>query len=135
MRGWAAVAGEAVSRFDILVVDDDRDLRSILVEVLKDGGYTAVGASGGREALEILGRGPLPALILLDLMMPEMDGYEFRRVQRTHPPIAAVPVVILSAHANVQQAARELHADGYLSKPLGVDALLAAVGRFVPSPS
>jgi CheY-like chemotaxis protein len=122
-------------RVDILVVDDDNDLRSILVEVLEDAGYVAIGARDGREALEILTRGPLPSLILLDLMMPEMDGYAFRREQRAQPPIASVPVVILSAHANVEHAGRELQADGYLSKPLGVDALLAAVARFVASSS
>src|SRR5690242_12282079 len=81
----------------VLVVDDDREIRSALAEVLEDSEYEVLQAANGLEALEHLGRCELPPfLILLDVMMPKMNGWEFRREQLTRPALAAIPVVVIS---------------------------------------
>src|SRR5690349_13598143 len=90
----------------VLVIDDDIDAREILIEAITESGYNAVGASGGHEALEYLYRAsPLPSLILLDLMMPQMNGWQFRALQQESPLLAGIPVVIMSAdHRAVDKA-------------------------------
>ncbi len=70
-----------------------------------------------------------PDLILLDLMMPIMDGWQFRREQAQDPSLSAIPVVVLSADGNVRQKAASLHADGYLQKPVDVENLLEVIQR------
>jgi CheY-like chemotaxis protein len=113
----------------ILVVDDDRDIRDSLVELLTEHGYPAVGASNGAEALaQLETRAPPPALILLDLMMPVMDGREFRERQLENPAWAAIPVIAISAYNDVERQARALAVD-YLRKPLAMRSLLDAVDR------
>jgi len=88
----------------ILVVDDDRDIRDSLVEVLGEHGYPVIGAGNGVEALEILRTSaPPPSLILLDLMMPVMDGREFRERQLENPALADIPVIVISAYNDVEQ--------------------------------
>jgi two-component system response regulator MprA len=114
----------------VLVVEDDRDVRDAIAEVLDDSGYLPVLAANGREALARLRSGePLPHLILLDLMMPEMDGWEFRSVQGSDPALSGVPVVVLTAHADAQDAADRMHAAGFLRKPVQLTELLAVVAR------
>ena len=82
----------------ILIVDDDNDVRSALSELLEEEGFSVKGAPNGREALALLRGGTVhPAVILLDLMMPGMDGWDFRSEQMRDPQLAAVPVVIVSA--------------------------------------
>ena len=114
----------------ILVVEDDLDVREGLVQVLQFEGYQAIGAENGLEALEHLRRSPRPDLILLDLMMPVMDGWQFRDAQRQDPSFARIPVVVISAGGRVEQKASALGADAYLLKPIDVDALLAVIERF-----
>jgi len=84
-------------------VEDEKDLRELLAEVLQDHGYTVATAANGREALDRLASGPLPALILLDLMMPVMTGWEFRRRQIQDVRIAAIPVIAFSGVADAVQ--------------------------------
>jgi CheY-like chemotaxis protein len=110
----------------VLVVDDDRDIRDSLIEVLEEHGHPAVGAGNGLEALEVLRTRPAPCLILLDLMMPVMDGRQFRDEQLKHPAWAAIPVLVISAYGDVDAQAREL-ALPHLRKPLGMRTLMAAV--------
>jgi CheY-like chemotaxis protein len=114
----------------ILVVDDDPDIRSSLTEILDGEGYRVAGARNGREALEYLGRRTLPSLILLDMIMPEMDGWLFRREQQKRPDLASIPVVILSSHGDVRDAALVLGVADYLRKPLRLDSLLEIAERY-----
>jgi CheY-like chemotaxis protein len=88
------------------------------------------GARNGREALEYLGRRTLPSLILLDMIMPEMDGWLFRREQQKRPDLASIPVVILSSHGDVRDAALLLGVADYLRKPLRLDSLLEIAERY-----
>lgn len=102
----------------VLVVEDDADIRLALEEILEDHGFRAVGVRHGGEALEYLSRTEeLPCLILLDLMMPVMDGATFREVQMRDPRIASIPVVLLSAYRDLEQRAVGLHAVSVLDKP------------------
>jgi CheY-like chemotaxis protein len=113
----------------ILVVDDDRDIRDTLVELLVDHGFPALGAGNGVEALEILRTSASPpSLILLDLMMPVMDGREFRERQLENPAWTAIPVIVISAYSDVEQQARALALD-HLRKPLAMRPLMDVVRR------
>lgn len=116
----------------ILVVDDDADIRCTLADVLGDAGYAVQAAANGREALELIkARSPVPALILLDLMMPELDGWGFMAALHEIPQLSAIPVVIFSAHGNASSAASSLDVAGFVKKPIRLDELLAAVARSV----
>jgi CheY-like chemotaxis protein len=114
----------------ILVVDDDPDIREAISNALSDEGYQVTGASNGREALAQLRGQTRPSLILLDMMMPEMDGWRFRLELKKLPELASIPVVILSAHGNVRDAALALGAADYLRKPLRLDSLLEIAERY-----
>ena len=114
----------------VLVVDDDPYIREALSEVLGDEGYPVATARDGEEALERLGTAPAPSLILLDLRMPGMSGWELRRRLLADPALAAIPVVLLSADSQLEEAQAVLRAAGSLRKPPSLDDLLDAVGRF-----
>jgi len=119
----------AIVNHCILIVEDDTDLREMMAQLLTLEGYAAETVANGFDALEYLDRGHRPELILLDLMMPVMDGWEFRRRQRANPAVADVPVVVLSALD--QSRAVDLAAtDEILKKPLDFDRLLALVRRY-----
>src|SRR5262249_33833533 len=113
----------------VLVVDDNAAVREVMAGALASQGYRASTAADGREALELLRRGPLPDLILLDLMMPGMDGWEFLRQRRHDAALAAVPVIIVSALDEDQARAVALGVAGHLQKPVGVEELRAAGRR------
>jgi CheY-like chemotaxis protein len=114
----------------IRVVDDDADIRSTVADILGDAGYSVTAAANGRDALELLKRSPAPALILLDLMMPELDGWGFMAaLQDELPQLAAIPVVIFSAHGDAGVAASSLEVVGFVKKPIRLAELLAAVER------
>jgi CheY-like chemotaxis protein len=119
-----------LSCHSILVIDDDPDIRSSLCDILGEEGYRVAGARNGREALDYLKNQTRPSLILLDMMMPEMDGWRFRREQQKLPELADIPVVVLSAHGNVRDAALALGAADYLRKPLRIDSLLEIAERY-----
>jgi CheY-like chemotaxis protein len=110
----------------ILVVEDDPDSRWMLEELLKGEGYAAVVASHGEEALEVA-REHQPCLILLDLMMPVLDGRGFRREQVKDPEISEIPVIIVSAHPDACGIAEDMKAIGCISKPILFEALLQKV--------
>jgi CheY-like chemotaxis protein len=114
----------------LLVVDDDTDLREALEEVLRDAGYEVMGASNGKHALEVLGAARvLPGLVLLDMMMPVLDGAGFARAMRQVAEWRDIPVLVFSASANARQVAEEIGACGHMRKPVDVDTLLDAVGK------
>ncbi|MBC7977396.1 MAG: response regulator [Myxococcales bacterium] len=114
----------------ILVIDDDHDLRESLVDALIDNGHEVTAAENGDHALRILrATETLPRLILLDLMMPVMDGIEFRARQRADARLRDIPVVVLSADAAVQERAREMGVSGHSRKPVNLTQLYALVER------
>jgi CheY-like chemotaxis protein len=110
----------------ILVVDDDPDILEALSEILESEGFAIKQARNGQEALELLKRGRTD-LILLDLMMPVMDGWEFAGQMRHQPDWAQIPIIVLSADRNVSAKARDLNALGYLAKPFELNDLLKLV--------
>lgn len=113
---------------EILIVDDDVDVREALAEILGDLDYQAVLANNGEEAMDYLRKSARkPCLILLDIMMPNMNGREFRAAQRGDPDLATIPVVILSAHANVGETANELGIQHFVRKPFELDELIAII--------
>lgn len=117
-------------RKTILVVDDDQDIRDTLTELLVEEGYEVIGAAHGGEALAALKDEPRPDLILLDLMMPIMDGWQFRTEQRNNPALADIPVVVVSATGKDEKVAK-LGAAQLLKKPIRLEELLEAVARHV----
>lgn len=108
----------------ILVVDDDAGSRNALLTLLRDEGFTVVGAADGREALEYLRQSPLPQLIVLDLMMVEMDGWDFRHAQKRDAKLAGIPVIAVSASGKLPDA------DAQFRKPLDFDKFVATVKRY-----
>jgi len=120
-----------MNRAPVMVVEDDFDVREAVAIALEDNGYETILASNGREALDELRRAPRrPFVILLDVMMPVMDGTQFRREQQKDPTIAWIPVVIVTAIGNAAQKAAEMNAASALQKPVGLDDLLRTVERF-----
>jgi len=111
----------------ILVVEDDADLRENLCEVLELEGFRAVGVINGEEALRYLRAHALPCLILLDLMMPDMSGGEFRARQREDAQLAHVPVIVVSAMELDHQQTEVRDAAGYFMKPVNPRKLFDAV--------
>ena len=114
----------------ILLVEDDDDARQVLADVLEEQGFHTSTARDGREALtklrEMRGRCDL---ILLDLMMPVMNGWDFRRKQREIPELARIPVLLMSAGGRLATASGDLDAAGYVTKPVEIPDLLDKVRR------
>jgi CheY-like chemotaxis protein len=117
----------------ILVIEDDVDILRAVVQVLEDEGHTVRAAENGRAALALL-RAPdagLPCVILLDLMMPVMDGWAFRAEQLRDPALAHIPVIVLTADGNAAEKAALMNGAGALRKPVELLTLLAAIQPFV----
>lgn len=117
----------------ILVVEDDQYIRDSLAELLQDEGYLVDVAKDGQEGLDYLAREQAPDLILLDLMMPIKDGFQFRAEQREDPRIASIPVVIFSADTGVNQPNAQFEGAAILKKPVDLDALLSMVRQSTQS--
>ncbi len=128
----SAEIDRSTERCPILIVEDDSDLREMMAQLLTVEGYRAATVANGREALDYLRGGAEPEVILLDLMMPVMDGWEFRREQQRDPALARVPVVVLSALD--QARANGIQPDAFLKKPLDFDRLLELVRYFCSRP-
>jgi CheY-like chemotaxis protein len=122
------VAGNSVVK-TVLVVEDDVDIRKLVADFLEMLGYTVAACENGREALEQVARG-VPDLILLDLMMPVMDGRQFSAALKRDPPTASVPLVLMSASPEAPRVSIEIGARGCLRKPFDLDQLADAVARF-----
>jgi CheY-like chemotaxis protein len=122
----------------IVVVDDDEDIREAVREALQGEGYRTVGASNGREAIELLHASQeLPCLILLDLMMPTMDGWEFMLNVDDDPSLCRIPVALMSSHPSVHRAFdNDKNEYGFtrllLPKPLDFTRLLSIVRSVCP---
>ena len=113
----------------LLVVEDDADIREALDGLLSMEGFRVTGCSNGREALDVLHVSARPDLILLDLMMPVMDGWQFRVAQKDDPQLATIPVLALSADATAKAAA--IDADAYLKKPVDYETLIDTIDRLL----
>jgi CheY-like chemotaxis protein len=118
----------------VLLVDDNDDAREALAFLIEKDGCEVIQARNGRDALRRLEQGLRPCLILLDLMMPQLDGWAFRGEQRKLPGGEDVPVVIYSASPTVSEDAKQLGVAGWLQKPLDFDALLTTVRRYCAPP-
>jgi CheY-like chemotaxis protein len=128
------VATALRAKQQILLVDDDRDVIDALRLVLSEEGYDVATASNGYEALVYLkSHSPPPSLILLDVMMPIMDGYEFRIEQQRDPAIARIPVVVVTAGAIGERVA-EMGVTGLLRKPFDLERLLRELARRTDAP-
>lgn len=114
----------------ILVVDDEESICELLYDILTDEGYQVAIATNGFEALDYLQAHPAPCLILLDLMMPLMDGRQFRAAQRVDPTLNTIPVVVMTAGLSRERLEALIEADDYMLTPFGIDALLALVERY-----
>ena len=121
---------EIDGRSFVFVVEDDADVRAMLEQALDLEGYAVVAAANGQDALDKLRAASPPCLILLDLMMPVMNGWQFMAAQATDPALASIPVVVLSGDATIDVKAQTLGAAGFLRKPVTIDALIATVEKY-----
>lgn len=118
----------------VLVVDDDRAIRDMLLSLMDDEGYESVGAADGQEALDYLRATPaLPQVILLDLMMPRLDGWSFYAAQQADPVLAPIPVIVLSARPDGAQQVARLGGVTFMSKPVDLTRLVELVQRYAPA--
>ena len=117
----------------VLVIDDDLDLREAMIEVLEESGHPATGVANGSEALvHLRSASDQPCLILLDLMMPVMDGRAFREEQLRDPALSPIPVIVISAFRDVEQTAREMQVSAHVKKPVSLRALVQLVEQYCP---
>lgn len=121
-----AVGGFQATTVRILIVDDDPTIRSVLEALLEDEGFMPVTAANGREAVAIVRDDP-PALVLMDLMMPVMNGVEAARTLKSAPETANVPIIAMSAGFILRESIDDLLADSIISKPFDLDALIANI--------
>jgi CheY-like chemotaxis protein len=119
----------------VMLVDDDPELRQSMVDLLEDEGYRTVTAASGREALMLLRTHELPNLILLDLMMPDLNGWQFCEMQQRDPSLAGIPVLVVTAARTLAQTPAGVDV---LLKPFSLEEVLEKVQRLTgrgPVPS
>ena len=112
----------------VMVVEDDRDIRETFRQLLEIEGYEVIVASNGKEALDLLKRTSSPCVILLDLMMPVMNGWEFLAAQKGDQQLAGIPVVVITAGGKDKD--NTLDTAGYMQKPIELQSLLDTVKQF-----
>ncbi len=124
-------AVEAPSKKPIFLVEDSKEIRQLIQILFESEGYRVECAEDGRQALDKLrGMEPLPGMILLDLMMPVMDGFQFRQEQAGDPRLSHVPVLVLTADSSASEKVERMNVQGSLKKPVDVDTLLAAAEKW-----
>jgi CheY-like chemotaxis protein len=115
----------------ILIVEDQPEIRAVISDILEEEGYLVASVANGMEALTYLRKyAARTGLILLDLGMPVMTGWEFREEQQRDPALAKIPVIIMSALPDLNRKAGALEATDYLDKPIELDTLLGMVARY-----
>lgn len=120
----------------VLLVEDDVNIRQALALVLDDAELDCLCAGNGAEALELArSSGRLPDVIILDLMMPIMNGFEFRQAQLRDPELREIPTIVLSAAIQDADRLRELGLSDVLRKPIDLDAVLQAIERHIAPPN
>jgi CheY-like chemotaxis protein len=116
----------------VLVVDDDVPSVDALRFLLESAGHRVDCAENGREALSRLREGDGYCVILLDIMMPVMNGYEFREEQLKDPKLAQIPIIVVTADGRASEKAKQIGSDVFFQKPLAPRELLRAIGRYCP---
>ncbi len=116
----------------ILLIEDSPDIQMLMTKLLESSGYSVTRANNGKLGLKMLESASVfPHLILLDLMMPEMDGYQFREEQKKNIKFSSIPVIIMSADEDVQTIAKQIDAQSFLKKPFrNMQVVLDGVGNF-----
>ena len=117
---------------DVLIVEDQRDVRETLADLLELEGYHVAKAANGAEAMALLRSGTPPHVILLDLRMPVMNGWVFRQEQQASPTLALIPVVVISGEKDIGAEATAMQAAGHLTKPVQLQELLAVLEGLRP---
>jgi CheY-like chemotaxis protein len=118
----------------VLVVEDDEDIRADLTAILRVKGFTVDEAANGKEALARMHNGTSPCVIVLDLMMPVMNGWELRQMMRQDAQLADIPVIVVSGKGRIApEEERVLAPAAVLVKPFELTELLALVARFCPN--
>lgn len=112
----------------VLIIEDDHDIRETFRQLLEMEGYDVLTAANGKEGLDVLKREAQPGLILLDLMMPVMNGWEFLAVQKDDPKLANIPVVVVTAAGKDKEGT--VQTAGFIRKPVELEALLATVRQY-----
>jgi len=130
MKGGSLARDFAETGNRVLVVEDDAGTRQGVQELLEGEGFVVEGACDGAEALSFLRENAPPAFILLDLAMPGMTGWEFRREQLADPDLRRIPVVVMTSYEEYDEALTTLHPDGHLQKPIRPDELRGVLSRF-----
>jgi two-component system cell cycle response regulator DivK len=117
----------------ILVVEDQEDNRQILRDLLANAGYEMIEAGDGEQAIKAANE-HRPDLILMDIQLPELDGYEATRRIKTNPALNSTPIIVVTSYAlsGDEEKARAAGADGYVAKPYSPRALLAKIREYVP---
>lgn len=108
----------------ILVIEDDYAIREATKELLTDNGYEVIEASNGQEGIDYLKKGLVPDLILLDLMMPIKDGFQFRVEQESDPRLCKIPVIIMSADGHLDSKIQKTRATDHINKPIDIHVML-----------
>ncbi len=117
----------------VLLVEDDDETRDVLGDLLQEAGYGVLRAEDGAVAWKLLQERPdKPDIILLDLMMPIMNGWDFRRKQRLDPRLSAIPILVMSAGGQIASVAADLGAVDHIEKPVEIDDLLGKLERLCP---
>jgi two-component system cell cycle response regulator DivK len=119
----------------ILLVEDNEQNRYLAAFLLEKAGYSVIHAPNGKEALRIA-ESERPDLVLMDIQMPEMDGYEAARLLRTMPGLEKVPVVAVTSYAMVgdREKAMKLGFVGYIEKPISTETFVAEIGQYIAAP-
>ena len=126
--GTADTTGSSTAA-PVMLVEDDPDIRSMVSQLLELEGWRVLACANGTDAIAVLQKGERPFLILLDLMMPKMNGWQFRAEQARDAVLSKIPVVVLSGDVRGADAS-SVRADGYLKKPIDLDVLLKTVRRY-----
>jgi CheY-like chemotaxis protein len=129
MRAVPGASAVRTAPRSVLVVDDDHDIRMCLGEVLHEQGFVAVTAADGRDALRKLSSRFRPDAIVLDLMMPVMNGFEFLEAVRADKDLEQIPVVVISANRGYDE--HDLGVSAVLRKPFDLGALVEAIERAI----
>ena len=114
----------------VLIVEDDGDCRGAVAELLESHGYSVTVAEDGQVALDQLRRGLEPCVILLDLMMPVKDGWQFRLEQLGDQSLLAIPVIVMSGIGRVRERAQQLGIQDYVEKPVSPEHLFTLLDRY-----
>jgi putative two-component system response regulator len=126
----SAADGHLMTRKTLLIVEDNSIEREGLAAVLRQAGYSVIAAANGKEALHLLNGGPNPSVVLLDMMMSEVDGWQLLKMLRSRPELLHLPVIIVTGLgiANLEWA-KSLGAVGLVTKPIDVGQLKDALAR------